>query len=436
MSPHQQLGQRVSAALKQRPEEQDLEAASPHVLHAWEQQLRAHSAGSWPRWLRLGLLPVAAVAGAFIWMLYLPQSYQVSEQHRPGVVGEWLQTGVDEHLTLAFQDQSLLVLSANGRMHVERLRHSGGEVVLHQGRAHMRVPPHSGLRWDVRAGPYLVRIVGTELQLSWSPQEQYFTLEMEEGAVQVQGPLVPEMSVPAGFILTAMVADQRVEIRPRTSAPQSPMKPMQGTGMPMQGEDMGNVNLAVTPLSVPRVGSVDAGVQPPKANPARTPASASSRADWRTWAERGEYDRAYALFAPGLSALLASASAADLMAMGDAARLSGHPAEAEEAYRAVRLRFARTPSAASAAFLLGKLAFDHQRDFQEAARWFELSVVEAPKGRFGEEAAGRLMEAHERKGDLQQAWKSAQRYLESFPEGAYRAHAQALLRNAPAGKME
>ena len=130
--------------------------------------------------------------------------------------------------------------------------------------------------------------------------------------------------------------------------------------------------------------------------------------------------------AAGFSSECAKASAADLVALGDAARYTGRLDLAGEAYRAVRARFPGHERAAVAAFAMGRIAFDQRADFPDAARWFRTYLAEQPGGRLDRDALGRLMESLSRLGDTGGARSEATRYLERYPTGPHAEMARRL----------
>ena len=109
--------------------------------------------------------------------------------------------------------------------------------------------------------------------------------------------------------------------------------------------------------------------------------------------------------------------------MGDTARLGGRAARARAAYLAARKKL---PDGDRTAYGLGLLAFDQQRNYGEAARWFRTYLGEQPQGSLRREALGRLMEALQRSGDAGGAHRVAQEYLDKYPAGAHAALARRL----------
>jgi TolA-binding protein len=121
------------------------------------------------------------------------------------------------------------------------------------------------------------------------------------------------------------------------------------------------------------------------------------------------------------------ATGAELLALADAARLSGSTARATTALLSLRRRFPRSEEAATAAFALGRIAFDQRADYADAARWFQAYLEQLPNGPLMGDAAGRSMQARFRSGDRDAARAEAQRYLSRFPAGPYASQARRIL---------
>ena len=71
---------------------------------------------------------------------------------------------------------------------------------------------------------------------------------------------------------------------------------------------------------------------------------------------------------------LARCSAADLRALGDAARYSGRVSLAERAFLALRRRFPGTADGTVAAFLLGR-TYEAEHRSQQAGVWYDHYLV-------------------------------------------------------------
>jgi TolA-binding protein len=97
------------------------------------------------------------------------------------------------------------------------------------------------------------------------------------------------------------------------------------------------------------------------------------------------------------------------------------------ALQALRQRFAGSSDAATAAFRLGRIAFEKHHAYGDAASWFDIYLREQPSGPLMGDAFGRLMEARQRSGDWAGARVEAQQYLRRFPQGPYASEAQGIL---------
>jgi TolA-binding protein len=115
------------------------------------------------------------------------------------------------------------------------------------------------------------------------------------------------------------------------------------------------------------------------------------------------------------------------MLLGESARLSGMDDDALEAFSSLRSKYPGQPQASMAGFLLGRVAFDGRHNYVLAAQWFSKYLEESPGGPLSREAAGRLMEALAKSGDLAKARLAARDYLSRYPEGPLAAYARSLL---------
>jgi transmembrane sensor len=345
-------------------------------------------------------MALAAALAAFVaWMFLL----------RPGPVVEcWNDAGVRVHereevrsdtreLGLRFSDGSTVLFEPRARGHVGSLTRDGGAVILEDGKASVSVPPKRGRRWVVGAGPYEVLVTGTRFDVAWRAQSRRFELVMFDGSVEVRGPGVGGRTVVAG---------QRVELEDARAAPPSVSS-----------------SAATTPAPAPASAEATATASPAAKVPAPGVSSASDRS-WQSLARQGRFDDATALAeAAGFEGICASAGAADLLSLGDAARFAKKPGRARSAYDAARARFPGSPEASRAAFTLGVMAFPSP----SALPWFERYLTESPGGRLASEAQGRILEIHHRSGNVAAARAAAERYLRSYPNGAHAKLARSLL---------
>ncbi len=94
---------------------------------------------------------------------------------------------------------------------------------------------------------------------------------------------------------------------------------------------------------------------------------------------------------------------------------------------AERERFAGSPDAKGAAFLLGRINQDGG-DAKGAIAWFTVYLGEAPEGSFAAEALGRKLVAVRKVHGIEQAKPLAREYLDRFPNGAHAKVAREVAR--------
>ena len=152
-------------------------------------------------------------------------------------------------------------------------------------------------------------------------------------------------------------------------------------------------------------------VEGPRGEPQPAAVAASS---WRPLAERGQYEEARrALRKAGPSAV--RDDTADLLLAADAARLSGHPAEAVPYLERVLRGHARDPRAGLAAFTLGRVLLDELGRPSEAVDAFALA--RSSGGPLAEDALAREVEALSRAGDVTRSRELALLYRRLYPNG-------------------
>jgi hypothetical protein len=130
--------------------------------------------------------------------------------------------------------------------------------------------------------------------------------------------------------------------------------------------------------------------------------------------------------AESVSHVLSTRSLADLRAVGDAARYQGNAGLARAAYKAIRARFPSSAEAHTAAFVLGRVAEEQDQAADEALRWYDRYLAEAPGGELAGNALGRKMILVSKLQGRDAARPLADRYLQRFPSGPYAAAARDL----------
>lgn len=236
--------------------------------------------------------------------------------------------------------------------------HGGRGFVLRAGAARFSVPHDEGRPFVVTAGDVTVEDLGTTFTVRFTAVDR-LNVAVDEGRVRVR----------AGETDTEVAAGATLEV---------PVGP-----------------IAAAPVKQERA--------------ARTVA-----ASWRPLAERGQYEEARtALRKAGPSAV--RNDTADLLLAADAARLSGHPAEAVPYLDRVVHGHAHDPRAGLAAFTLGRVLLDELGRPNEAVDAFALA--RSFGGPLAEDALAREVEAASRAGDVTRSRELALLYRRLYSSG-------------------
>jgi hypothetical protein len=382
---------------------------NPHRLRRARTQLllsaRGRTLGQKPlRRSLIGLLwaPIAlAVAVAGVLLVWRTSETALTFQIASGVsgrVGKSLQAPAAAPMTLRFSDGTALSLSPGSRARVAEISAQGAFVVLEDGSLQATVIHRAKSRWLVHAGPYRVLVTGTRFNLRWDEKQGVFDLDLHEGAVTVFGPSL-------GTGGKALLPKEKLHLGPQRSALDSS-----------------------TPESAASKTISPAGEQSAAAPSLSTPAPVAPRSSWKALALAGDYASAFAAAEKeGFGSICRQSTSGDLLLLGNTARLAKNNARAQEAFLAARARPGAAHQRAVAAFQLGRLAQDTRGDLAGAAAWFETYLSESPAGPLAREAAGRVMEAQHRAGNVSAARLAARRYVDRYPGGPYESLARRLL---------
>lgn len=339
---------------------------------------------------------------------------------------KWLQAPEDQPLHVHFSDGSEVHLSARGRMRVVKLDARGAGLQLESGQLELAVRHRAQTHWNVDAGPFGVRVVGTRFGVAWEPTRGELTLRLTEGAVELTGPVINKRRVVKGELIRVSLHEQQANV-------QLSPTPLKVTSTPL-----------AQPTPNQRAAPIAEAVEAKAVHGQRRHARArtSTRAEqspeqppnppsFEELARAGRYAEALQRVAGAAwQPTLESASASSLILLGDAARLTGKLPQAEEVYRRIRARFAGSREAASSAFALGRIFYDQRHQPRQAASWFSTYLREAPSGSLACEAEARLMEAQQSSGELSEARDSAASYLRRCPTGPHVPLARNLLGSA------
>ena len=163
----------------------------------------------------------------------------------------------------------------------------------------------------------------------------------------------------------------------------------------------------------------------------RMPSVARAEPTWRELARASRFDEAYAALGPASEqSRVVGDRVDDLLLAADAARLSGHRAEALPWLRTIERDHADDPRAAIAAFTCGNVLHDLGRA-AEAAEEFEHALAMDPEGSQAQGALAHAAENENAAGHADRARELARRYLGAYPGGRWSRRMEAIV---PAGE--
>ncbi|MBX7079791.1 MAG: FecR family protein [Nannocystaceae bacterium] len=364
-------------------------------------------------WWIGGALAAAATAVVLLWWSPWAAAPPSQPDDRVAAAPDrtWVQAPSHGEAALAVGTGASLSLHDGARGRVSLADTQQVLVVLESGTMRAQVDPAAHRTVAIEAGPYRVAVVGTAFDVVWLPDDGELAVTVSRGKVEVHTPTSSApIAVDAGHRLVAREGDVALARLP-TAAP----------------ADTDTDTDASTEVIVDADDDAEPTPRPTAPRPRSKP-TPSAAPDWQQLAEAGQYAEALAsIERDGLDDAIAKLPAASLERLGDVARLAARPQQATTIYRGIRKRFAGTPAAARAAFQLGRLAADHQRDPAAAATWLSTYLDEAPRGSFAKLARGRLVAALRDAGRRAEARDAARVYLDSYPDGPHAKLAQALL---------
>jgi ferric-dicitrate binding protein FerR (iron transport regulator) len=358
----------------------------------------------------LVLATAAAATGAVLFFAHphppAPMAWHV-ENGPPGAQSYVSIPPTGPSARFVFDDGSHIALMPGSRGRVAETTPTGAKVVLEQGQAHVHVTHRDRTSWLVDAGPFDVRVTGTDFVVAWAVDTDTLDVWMNSGGVLVKGPVLGDAQpLSAGQHLRARIRDATVQI----------------DEMPPPDAAKSSATEAAHASADPPVLSLDALASVPPQATAGLPGSS-----WSKLIASGDFARIVRdAEAEGVSRALSSRSLADLRALGDAARYQGNAPLARGAFKAIRSRFPSSGEAHTAAFLLGRVAEEQDQAADEALRWYDRYLAEAPGGEFAGNALGRKMILVSKLQGRDAAKPLADRYLQRFPSGPYAAAARDL----------
>lgn len=338
--------------------------------------------------------PIALAAAGAVAVVHAratPSTITAQTAGAPLRTGQWVAAdGVP--VMLDFSDGTHVTLSPGAHARLEHLDARGASLLLERGHASARVHHTARSSWRFAAGPYAVDVTGTAFELAWEPGAGRFDLSMREGRVVLRGPRCAE----------GIAVRDRDEVHADTAARTLTLGPL----------------VAPSERVTPTIATPTPQVPIPSTPRLAERPSRSRREAIQTSPDRAAHASPDEPVADEVSALLQRA---------DELRVASHGMRAREILLDVRRRFASTPGAARAAFVLGVLSLETFHAPAESSRWFELYLREAPDGPLAREALGRSVQSLHDAGDDAGARVAAERYLARDPDGPFSTFARGIL---------
>ena len=425
------LGGHVSGSLEQLRTRGDAAARVRARLAAGEDRARVRPIASSIRLRKgavLGALALAAtiLLGALgVWrQSRVPLTFVVANGANgangvSGTVGAFLAAPADAELPIAFSDGTRMSVAPGARARIAEVTPRGARVLVESGVVHASVVHRSDTHWLVDAGPFEVKVTGTRFDVAWQPGEQAIVVSLHEGSVVVTGcGLADGQRVSGGQQLHASCKTGAATL--------APLAPLAAGGTTEPAGATAGLLAPPLPLTTaaPEPVATAASSLPDAPRELGEPAPTSAAAARGAVAIGGRAAGSPAAAAPAASA--AAPTAAELLARANADRYAGRFDAASESLDAVRRRFRGTDDAATAAFELGRIAFDGHHDFGAAGDWFDTYLRERPAGPLAREALGRAIEARHRAGEANRAVDLATRYVALYPDGPHATLARRL----------
>jgi ferric-dicitrate binding protein FerR (iron transport regulator) len=369
---------------------------------------------------RSALAPLFAAAMLVVlagggWLFVRGRASKLSFDVDGGAVvsGGFVKANTDVGPTLRFSDGTNVALTSRTKVRLLSTESDGPKVAIDDGEARVRVFHREGTRWLFDAGPFTIVVKGTSFVVRWSESDKWLRLYLKSGSVAVSGPLPSgELMVREGQELSVRLREGEIVLRDDEDA--------RALDWDRRSEPQ-----RAAPEPPPAPGTA------PEPAPAEARSTASPRhreesaRDWSRKLAEGKIKQIVEEAQALGDAAFDNGTSADLDALGDAARYTGKDDLARRAYLAQRRRFANSPRAARAAYLMGRLeeAAGHSG---KALEWFDGYLRDAPSGTYASEALGAKMGVLQRVYGNDKARPVAEEYLRRFPGGSYSAAAQAL----------
>jgi len=164
-------------------EEQEITATNKTWTRA--PSLRAGASGRARLWLFAAAVTVAAAS-------ILGLGFRTDSQLSYELRGAAAENGIIEarrgEATVALSDGSSILAENGTKFSVDVLGRSSALTQLQNGKLHVRVAHNEDTSYRFIAGPYEIRVVGTEFDLAWDASGAGLSLSMSKGEVRLLAP--------------------------------------------------------------------------------------------------------------------------------------------------------------------------------------------------------------------------------------------------------
>ncbi|MBX3207250.1 MAG: FecR domain-containing protein [Labilithrix sp.] len=414
----------------------------PRLRAEWRGQDRARQDRRFAVVAGLTLAATMALTAFFAWPRERPEPPRAEQASAPnlsfvvgegaseerGATGAFIAAPESTETPLTFSDGSTLRLAPAAKLRVAELARDGARVLVESGTVHVSVVHRDDTRWAIEAGPFEVRVTGTQFDVVYDPASTGLVVRMREGSVFVRGcGLLGDEGrrLLAGEQLQVSCKDKAMSLSAADALDPAGAPDPASASEPASASDPAG---APPPAAAsPTAGAVATPHEPPAAVPSTTPPAARGPRAVIGLARKGAHSEALmAAEANNFGATCEALDGPELLVLADAARYAGRFDRANEALEVARRRFAGTDAAATASFELGRIAMDVRRELSVAGDHFETYLRERPNGSLAREALGRALEARSRAGDSARAERLAVRYLAAYPDGPHAKLARKL----------
>ena len=290
-----------------------------------------------------------------------------------------------------FGDGAIVNVHAGARLDVLEQSDRAVVLALRRGFSQFDIRPGGSRRWHIESGGVTVEVVGTRFSVERTDRSVQVAVQRGRVLVRGQGVADQVQSLEAGKSLLVQLATPDNRELPVLESPVRPPQP----------------SITAAPARVRTM-----------AVPTRTVAP-SPTLDWHGAVTRQDWNQAWkSLGNEGVAREAAHTDdVADLLALADIARLSGHPQQALAPLRQIVGSHSNDPRSAMAAFTLGRVLMDALGQPVQASFAFERALTLRLPASLAEDALARLVESHAKAGATSQARAAANAYRASYPSG-------------------